>query len=138
MTRDAQVDAQLAKYSLTPNPKLAEEIREIIRREIADENRDDNEILKLSCSQLFSIGSAEDSLLIWRAKQSDFDASCYLDIQLLCGAGLEETKAFLSNLDMPEAEEALEHLLNCEKSGDFNEFTVESQNREHHRYFYGS
>lgn len=138
MTRDDQVEAQLEKYTLNPNPKFAEEIREIIHQEIADENREDNEILKLSCAQLFAIGQVEDSLLIWRAKQSDFDAACYLDIQLLCGAGLEQTKAFLSNQDTPEAKEALKYLLECEEAGDFDEFTVESQDQEHHRYFYGS
>lgn len=138
MTRDEQVDAQLETFSLNPDAKFAEEIREIIREEIADKNREDNEILKLSCAQLFALGHVEDSLLIWQAKQSNFDAACYLDIQLLCGAGFEETKAFLSNQDTPEAREALKYLLECEKAGDFEGFTVESQNQEYHRYFYGS
>lgn len=97
MTRNEQVVAQLEKYTLAPDPKLAEEMREIIHQEIGNEDRDDNGILKLSCSQLFSIGQVEDSLLIWKAKRSDFDAACYLDIRLLCGASLGETKEFLSN-----------------------------------------
>ena len=78
MTRDEQVEAQLEKYTLTPDPKLAEEIREIIHLEIANEDRDDNEILKLSCMQLFALGKVEDSLLIWRAKRSDFDGIAIL------------------------------------------------------------
>jgi hypothetical protein len=138
MTRDEQVDAQKGTFSLNPDPRFAEEIREIIRQEIADENREDNEILKLSCAQLFALGQVEDALLIWRAKQSNFDASCYLDIQLLCGAGLEQTKIFLSKQDTPEAKEALKYLLECERAGDFDGFTVESRNQEYQRYFYGS
>ena len=54
------------------------------------------EMLRTLCIQLFSLGVAEDSLLIWDAKQSSFDAGCGLDVQFLCGAGLEATKEFLS------------------------------------------
>ena len=110
MTRDEQLDEQLERYTLNPEPIYAAEIREIINREIANENREDNEILKLSCIQLFSIGQVEDSLLIWRAKQSNFDAACYLDIQFLCGAGLDETKNFLSEQNTSEANEALKQV----------------------------
>jgi hypothetical protein len=138
MTRDEQLDAQLERYTLNPDPQFAEEIREIIRQEIANENREDNEILKLSCMQLFSIGQVEDSLLIYKAKESSFDASLYLDIQFLCGAGFDATKDFLSQQNTPEATEALDHLLACEEGGDFDGFSVESQNKEHHRYFYGN
>jgi hypothetical protein len=138
MTRDEQVNAQLEKYTLNPDPKFAEEIREIIRQEIANEKREDNEILNLSCMQLFSLGEAKDSLLIYKAKMSSFDASLYLDIQLLCGAGLEETKDFLAKQNTPETKEVLDHLLICEKGGEFDEFSVESQTKWHHQYFYGS
>lgn len=135
MTRDEYVETQLNKYTLTPEPRFAEEIREIIRQEISDEDREGNEILRLSCSQLFAIGEVEDSLLIWRAKQSNFDAACYLDIQFLCGAGLEETKTFLLNQNTSESTKALEYLIDCEEGGDFDGFTVESQIKEHQRYF---
>ena len=138
MTRDEQLDAQLELYTLNPNPKFAEEIREIIRQEIADDNRQDNEILKLSCIQLFSIGQVDDSLLIYQAKESSFDASCYIDIQLLCGAGLEATKDYLARQNTAEANTALNHLRSCEQEDDFDGFSVESQNKEFHRYFYGN
>ncbi len=74
MTRDEQVNEQLEKYSLIPDSKFAPEIRETIYKEIADEDREDNEILKICCMQLFAIGNVKDSLLIWKAKQSSFDS----------------------------------------------------------------
>jgi hypothetical protein len=92
----------------------------------------------LSCSQLFSLGRVEDSLLIYKAKRSSFDAACYLDIQLICGAGFDETKDFLARQNTPRAIEALDYLLSCEKAGDFDGFSVESQNEEHRRYYFGS
>jgi hypothetical protein len=137
MTRDEQIDKQLEKYSLTPEPKYAAEIREIIYQELNNQDREDNEILKLCCIQLFSIGNVEDSLLIWRAKESSFDASCYIDIQLTCGAGFEETKDFLSKQNTPNTEKIFNYLLMCEKAGDFDAFSVESQIREYRQYFYG-
>ena len=49
--------------------------------------------IKTLCIQLFSAGIPSDALLIYRAKMSSFDAACYIDIQLVCGAALETTKA---------------------------------------------
>lgn len=138
MTRDEQVIEQLEKYSLTPDAKYATEIREIVCQEIANPEREDNEILKVCCMQLFAIGNVEDSLLIWRAKESDFDAYCYLDIQYTCGAGFNETKDFLVKQNTLEAKKLLDYLLLCEKAGDFDEFTVESQIKQHQRYFYSN
>lgn len=137
MTRDEQIEEQLERYSLTPDAKYAVEIREVIYKEIANDEREDNEILKVCCMQLFYIGDVKDSLLIWDAKKSDWDAYAYLDIQYTCGAGLQETKDFLVEQNTSESKDLLDYLLSCEKSGNFDGFSVESQINEHHRYFYG-
>jgi len=55
----------------------------------------DTEVMKLCCVQLFNAGVMCDVLTIWRAKFSSWDAFCSIDIQLLCGRGLAETKACL-------------------------------------------
>jgi hypothetical protein len=57
------------------------------------------ELMKLCCVQLFSAGLLQDVLLIWRAKVASMDADASIDVHLLCGAGLNETKAFLESLE---------------------------------------
>jgi hypothetical protein len=81
------------------------------------------------------LGNVEDALLIWQAKQSSFDAACYIDIQLLCGAGLTETKDALSKNTSPEAKEALAWIIECETAGDFDDFSVENYLDFYRRYY---
>jgi hypothetical protein len=138
MTQEEKVDEQLKKYGLSPNPVYAEEIRNSLLEETNNKAREDNELLKLYCIQLFSIGNIEDSLLIWKAKESSFDAHFYIDIQLVCGAVLAETKKFLSARNTPNANNLLEYLIICEGGGDFDDFSVESKIEEYRYYFYGS
>lgn len=105
----------------------------------ADAERNDlpreEDLALLCCVQLFSRGHLEDVLLIWDAKQSGFDLSCYLDIQLLCGAGLEATKRFLSSQEGGAAADALQYLRECEQSGDFDEFSPDKHLEGYRRYF---
>src|SRR5215203_3112499 len=138
MTVEEKVDEQLVKYGLKPDSKYTAEIRKSIYREINDKERESNELLKLGCVQLFAIGNVEDSLLIWRAKESSFDAACYIEIPLTCGAGLSETKEYLGEQAGKEANELLDYLLKCEESGDFEDFSVQSKLDEYHHYFYGN
>jgi hypothetical protein len=62
----------------------------------------------------------EDCLRIWNAKTTDFDTFCYIDIQLVPFAGLDETINFLKAINTNEAKDALKYLLDCKKSGDFD------------------
>ncbi len=89
----------------------------------------------LCCVQLFSCGHLEDVLLIWSAKRSGFDLGCSLDVQFLCGAGLEETKRFLAAKGSREANEALEYILECEAAEDFDRFTPARYVDVYRRYF---
>jgi len=111
----------LLKFGLPAQPQFRDEIRQLLMDEIelANEWKDRQEMLRLLTLQLFSIGNVEDSLLIWDAKQSNFDTSIIVDIQTVCGAGLVETKEYLALLNDPSAKEALEYLIECEQSGDF-------------------
>lgn len=85
--------------------------------------------------QLFSRGYLEDVLRIWDAKQSGFDLSVALDVQLLCGAGLTETKAFLALHEDPKAARALEYILECEATDDFLDFSPASRLEWYRAYF---
>jgi hypothetical protein len=96
-----------------------------------------DDVLRLLCVQLFSIGVVEDSLLLWDAKRSSFDAGLgSVDVQFLCGAGLEETKAYLSQSAGPPAAAALNYLLECARSSDFCEWTPQNTLDEYRRYFH--
>ena len=125
----------LARFGLTPATADLPEIRWLIQSAIADVNRDSNEPLKLLCIQLFSAGLPSDAPLIYRAKMSSFDAGCYIDIQLACGAGLEATKAFLRESNDPEAKTLLAVLEDPKHAGDFEGFTPQRQLEFYRRYY---
>ena len=54
------------------------------------------------------------------------DASCAIDLQLHCGAGLQATKKYLEGLTDSMAAKALAYLQECEAAGDFEGFFPES------------
>ena len=126
----------LARYGLVPAAADLPEIRLLIRSLTADEKRGSNEPLKTLCIQLFSAGIPSDALLIYKAKMSSFDAGCYIDIQLVCGAGLEATRAFLRESSEPAARELLTYLQDCISAGDFDLFTPE-RHLDIYRHYYG-
>lgn len=97
----------------------------------------DTELMKLCCVQLFNAGSLTDILLIWAAKESSFDAHCSIDVQLLYGAGLQETIAYLAAEGCPAASAALGYLRRCEAAGDFAGFSPENQSRWYSAYYAG-
>jgi hypothetical protein len=125
----------LARFGLTPSAADLPEIRRLVGAAIADRNRDSNEPLKVLCIQLFSAGVPDDALLIYRAKMSSFDAGSYIDIQLVCGTGLEATKGFLSKSGAPEAKPLSAYLKDCEAAGDFEGFTPQRQLESYKRYY---
>jgi hypothetical protein len=118
-----------------------DQIREILAAQAARERQGqgdgDTELMKLCCVQLFNAGFLTDVLLIWRAKESSWDAHCSIDVQLLCGAGLEQTIAYLMAEDSPAASAALSYLRQCEAAGDFADFSAEDRSRWYSRYYAG-
>lgn len=95
----------------------------------------EDDLAILSCVQLFSRGQLENVLRIWAAKCSGFDLGCNLDVQFLCGAGLERTKQFLAIQTSQQAAEALQYIQECEATGDFAKFTPEGWLDYYRRYF---
>ncbi|HLG79647.1 MAG TPA: hypothetical protein VKY22_01430 [Bradyrhizobium sp.] len=125
----------LARFGLTPVTADLPEIRRLIQLAIADRDQRSNEPLKLLCIQLFSAGIPSDALLIYKAKMSSFDAGCYIDIQLVCGAGLEATKAFLCESSDPEAKKLLAVLQDSNYARDFDGFTPQQHLDAYRRYY---
>ncbi len=82
----------------------------------------DQFLMRLLCAQLFSLGVVQDSLLVWRAKSCNFDTHCGIDVQFLCGAGLELTKEFLHRNGSDDALNALDYIAECES--DFKNFSI--------------
>jgi hypothetical protein len=132
-------DEHLAAFGLRPRPEDLPAIRSVLEAETAREHDDDDEgnteLMLLCCVQLFNSGRPDDILRIWRAKEASFDAACYIDVQLLCGSGLHQTKTYLSEQATPEAHAALSYLTECEETGDFATFSVEEDTRRWSRYF---
>ncbi|GAA4618126.1 hypothetical protein GCM10023195_81260 [Actinoallomurus liliacearum] len=134
-------DESLRRYGLRPSAGDLERIRELLETRTEMERRrqgdGDTELLKLSCVQLFNAGALGDVLPIWRAEESSWDAHGSIDVQLLCGAGLAETKEHLAAASSEDASAALAYLLSCEAAGDFVGFSVASQARWYARYYLG-
>jgi hypothetical protein len=77
------------------------------------------ESIKLCAYLLFRLGYVEDSLSIWRAKTTNFDTHCGIDVQLLVATGVEDTLAWLKRNGSPEALAAVGWVEGCRETGDF-------------------
>jgi hypothetical protein len=122
----------LAELGLEPAD--LELVRDCLKSESEKENGD-TLLMKLCCVQLFRSGAVDDVLLIWSAKQSSFDAGCSIDVQLLCGTGLQRTKTLLASRSEQDAAAALAYLEECERTGDFDGFTPEACFEQWRRYY---
>lgn len=124
----------LQLYGLEPDELNRKDIRQLLHQEIENRNLEDNEVLKLLCIMLFCIGIVEDTTLIWQAKQKNQDTSSYIDVQLLCGAGYEETLIYLEKMDGEQAHKELLYLRQCEPY-DFVDFSKVEWVLDYKRYY---
>jgi len=115
------VNAALARFGLPAQQDDHDAIIAALDEQIALEADEDGDqfLMRLLCAQLFSLGRTEDSLRVWRAKSCNFDTHCGIDVQFLCCADLEPTKAYLRDNGGDEALEALDYLIKSEGAGDF-------------------
>lgn len=118
----------LDQYGIKPPTDAVPLIRTLLNTHIDKERHEqgtgDTELMKVCCVQLFANGDISDSLLIWRAKTSSMDADASIDVHLLCGGGLLETKEYLASHANQVSNETLERILACERTGDFEGFSV--------------
>ncbi len=77
----------------------------------------------------------EDTRLIWQAKHLNMDAFFMIDVQLLCGAGLEATQLYLLEIDDEDAIAELAYLEKCEAIGDFEAFSKEVWMKQAELYY---
>jgi hypothetical protein len=128
----------LHRFGLVPSDDSLPEIRDLLAQEADAERRGMeriDDLALLCCVQLFARGYLQDILRIWEVKSSGWDLFHYLDVQFLCGSGLEETKQFLSEHPSQDAAKALKYLGECEASGDFDEFSP-TEHLEHYRKYF--
>ena len=134
-------DESLQRYGLRPAGTDLDAIRQLLAEQTELEHHRqgdaDTELMKLCCVQLFNAGVLADVLAIWQAKESSWDAHCSIDVQLLCGAGLRETKTYLQADGSTMAAAALDYLQRAEEAGDFADFSIEAQSRWCFRYYLG-
>jgi hypothetical protein len=131
-------DESLRQFGLVPADESLPRIRALLEQEAAAERegrRRTEDLALLCCVQLFSRGYPEDILRIWLAKMSGMDLGCMLDVQFLCGAGLDATKRFLSLQQGAAASAALKYIQECEAAGGFNGFTPAAHLEQYRHYF---
>jgi hypothetical protein len=130
----------LKLYGLVPADESLPAIRRILAREAEmerseyPENREED--LALLCRvQLFIRGYLEDVLRIWEAKQSGMDLACSLDGHFLLGAGVEQTKTYLTNNPSPEAPAILEYIASLKQCGMLVDWSPEKHLESYRQYF---
>lgn len=132
-------DESLERFGVVPKEKDLDQIRSVLRREIEKEQKNqgdgDTELMRLCCVQLFNNGSKADIMEIWNAKVASMDTAASIDIQLLCGAGYDETIEYLKKNESTETQNAFRKLLECRKSGDFEDYSVEKQKKVYVEYY---
>src|SRR5260370_33138796 len=89
-------DQALRLFGLPASSADRSELRRLLAEEIerARLSEDGEEMLRTLCVQLFSSSVVDDALLIWDAKESNFDGACGLDVQFICAAGFTVHQAF--------------------------------------------
>ncbi|AKV00170.1 hypothetical protein AKJ09_06833 [Labilithrix luteola] len=132
------VKESLKRFGLVPRHEALPKIRALLANEAEAERLGEGreeDLALLCCVQLFARGLLEDVLLIWNAKSAGMDLGASLDVQLLCGAGLETTKSFLASQSRADAALALHYLVQCERAGDFEGFSPKEHLARYRDYF---
>lgn len=75
--------------------------------------------IMFACYLLGLHGQVEDSLEIWKAKITDFDTHCAVDIELMVFAGVDETLTYLEKQEPINGFDAFEYATGCYKAGSF-------------------
>jgi len=76
--------------------------------------------IMLGCYILGMHNDVKDCIAIWNAKNVDFDAYCYVDIQLALFAGINKTIEYLDTVTTDDAVRALKYIKQCKAAGDLD------------------
>ena len=105
-----------------PNRKFALALLEnVVNKRKNDHEEGDGDNIMLACYLLGMHGQVDDSLLICQAKNVDFDAFCYVDVQLVVFAGVARTLEHLDTVKTGESAKAIEYIKECSDAGDFDD-----------------
>ncbi|KUH38654.1 MULTISPECIES: hypothetical protein [Streptomyces] len=130
-------ETHLRRHGLHPAGPRLDEVRAVLaeqtRLERGAQGDGDTELMKLCCVQLFNAGDPRDTPLVWAAKTASMDAGCSIETRLLCGAGLPETRAYLTAHPSPASEATLTHLR--ERAADFGAFTPRLVTAQYRAYY---
>jgi hypothetical protein len=120
--KNRELRSELCKYFRTNQDRTfaVDLLNSLIERRKAPEAQISIENLMLGCYVIGLHQQIEDCLLIWKAKNVDFDAYCGVDIQLMAFAGILPTIDYLKTVNSNEAAEALEYFQGCLEEGDFD------------------
>ena len=88
-------------------------MNDVIKRRMRNDEFSDGEYIAYAAYMLAIHKDPEDSLLIWEAKEIDFDIYCFLDIQLCLGAGLDETLNYLQDSKHINSKSLSNYILEC-------------------------
>lgn len=136
---DKDIIEFIERYGVVAAPKEIENIRFLLKQEIVIYQKSggdkDAGLLRLCCFSLFAEGSLDDLELIWEAKMLSQDTSSIIDIEFLCGAGIEQTKKFLETNAGEWAKPALEFILASERCGEFEDFSPQSYLNDSLEYY---
>lgn len=119
---DRELRSDLCKYFGTD--KNREFALELLSTFIELRKNPEKEILiddlMLACYILGLHQQVPDCLLIWKAKNVDFDAYCGVDIQLMAFAGVAPAISYLQTKNSDDVRDALKHMIDCSNGGDFD------------------
>lgn len=129
--RDAE--EHLAAYGLRVGADQVPTIREVLARETRHEADTyaglgtvpgNTALMRICAVQLWHAGAVEDALLIHRARRTSMDATGALDGELMLGAGVARTRAYLATLGTEEAREVLNQIAWVEESYDAERYAA--------------
>ncbi|MBL8678639.1 MAG: hypothetical protein JNK05_05715 [Myxococcales bacterium] len=91
----------------------------------------DAAIVRLICAQLFSVGELSDVLRIATARAASDATRAAVELELLCGAGLDATMSWLEASTDPIARDALGELRSARRAGGFDHVSREDVRSRH-------
>lgn len=113
---DEMAVAALRRFGIPPRRECLPAIRELLDRETLKDRRFGNEYLRALCFLLWTDQNPIDAPAIARAKFSDFDAGCMIDLQFLECGDIDAVRDALAANVTSETENALSALIGWENS----------------------
>ncbi len=116
-------------------PALRVLLAELTAAEAPCQGDANTEAMRLRCVHLFCAADPQDLLAVWRAKAASMDDDASIEVQLLCSAGREATRAYLAAEGWGDALAALRRFEEAVTLGDLDDFDAVRWAEEALAYF---